>query len=97
MPQRIKCPQCQTWNEGVDYCHNCRHLLSHELQREQELEKLRQEEQQRPITRFYNYLNRLKASGSRIDKLKFRLLNSAWLIFLVLVTALIALVALAPG
>lgn len=97
MSRRIKCPACQTWNDDRDYCSNCNQVLSHELQREQAREKLKQEEQQRPITQFYNYLNRLKASDSPVDKVKFGILNSAWWIFLLAVTALIALVALAPG
>ena len=97
MSKRIKCPACQTWNEDRDYCSNCNELLSHELKMEQSREKLRQEEQQRPLTQFNNYLKRLKDSSAPIDKLKFSVLNSAWWIFLIAVTALIALVALAPG
>ena len=97
MPKRIKCPACQTWNEDRDYCSNCNEVLSHELKMEQAREKLREEEKQRPLTQFNHYLKRLKESDAPIDKLKFTILNSAWWIFLIGVTALIALVALAPG
>lgn len=97
MPKLTKCPQCQTWNENQDYCSNCKHLLSLDIQREQELEKLEQEELQRPLTRFSNYLARLKKSDSPIDRVKYTVLNSAWLMFLIFVTVMIAMVALAPG
>lgn len=97
MSKRIKCPVCQTWNEDRDYCSNCNEVLSHELKMEQAREKLRAEEQQRPLTQFNNYLKRLRESNSPIDKVKFTILNSAWWIFLIAVTVLIALVALAPG
>ncbi|AEE53288.1 hypothetical protein [Haliscomenobacter hydrossis] len=97
MPKLIKCPSCQTWNENQDYCSNCKHLLSLDIQRVQEQEKLEQEEQQRPLTRFSNYLARLKKSDNPIDRIKYTVLNSAWLMFLIFVTVMIAMVALAPG
>jgi hypothetical protein len=97
MSKLIKCSKCQTWDENQDYCTNCNQLLSLDIEREQELEKLHQEEQQRPLTKFANYLLKLKHSDHPIDRVKYAVLNSAWLLFLLFVAGLIALVALAPG
>ena len=96
MPKLTKCPNCQTWNENQDYCSNCNHLLSLDIQRELEQKKLEKEEQQRH-TKFNNYLAKLKKSNNPIDRIKYTLLNSAWLMFLIFMTILIGMVALAPG
>lgn len=40
--RRIKCPNCGTYNQNVDYCAHCNTLINFEKRREIEFQKLKQ-------------------------------------------------------
>jgi hypothetical protein len=95
MPDLIKCPKCQTWNEDRDYCLECNTLLNYKIQRALEIEQKRIAEANRPKGALDLFLDRIKISEKPMEKALYYALQSLW--FLLLAFASLCLVFLAAG
>ena len=97
MSRLVKCPECQTWNEGHDFCTKCNCLLDYETKRQMELDEQDLAETRRPIGQLMGYFERLSKSGSTADHVKYRFFNVTWWLLVAFLSLSIAFVALGPG
>jgi hypothetical protein len=97
MPDLIKCPKCQTWNEDRDYCLNCNELLNYKIQRALEIEAKRVAEENRPKSDLDLFLERIKNSDKPSEKVLHYLLQSLWFLVLGFASLCVLFLAAGPG
>jgi hypothetical protein len=97
MSSLIKCPNCQQWNENLDYCSNCNELLNYGMKKELEDAQKKREAEQRPKDRLQLYMDRLKSSDRALDKVVLFGLQSSWFLLIAFVSMALAILVFGPG
>ena len=93
-----KCPNCETWNNGVvAHCKSCNTLISPEKIKQKRLQEREQEEKEKPLDKMDVYLKSLKENDNLLIKAIFTILYSVWFIFMLIVSIVVYTVALTPG
>ncbi len=92
-----KCPNCKSWNTGVDYCTSCNHLLNYQIRLEQEQEQRESDWRNREKDKMDIYLAKFKNSSFWPVKALYYVLYSIWFILFTLVSFFIYMVAAGPG
>jgi hypothetical protein len=93
-----KCATCGRWNKGeIEYCSFCNAPISPEkiiASRALEREEV---ESQKPLDKIDVYLKKLKEHPNFIVRILFRIIYSTWVVFMLIVSAIVYVVALTPG
>jgi hypothetical protein len=97
MSHNIKCPKCKTWNENQDYCTNCNEILNQALRTKIEWEQREAEYQNRPKGTFDVWLETMKVSDKIWQRAVYKMLQSAWFLFLAGVMGMLGFALLGPG
>ena len=94
---KIKCPNCNTWNENQDYCSNCNTLINYQLEKNQKEDQKKLEALEAPKDKIDIWLEKIKNSDSGLDKALYWALRSSWFLLLAFVTLAISVLIFGPG
>ena len=93
-----KCASCGRWNVGkVDNCQFCNEPISPEKIIATRAEKREEVEKQKPLDKIDIYLKKLKGHPNFFVRILFQIIYSTWVVFMLLVSAIVYIVALTPG
>jgi len=91
-----KCPQCNTWNEDLNYCSNCNHLLSAKIIEEKREEERETRRKAVPATKLEVFLKSWKESKYWILRVIYKILYTIAFIFIA-IASLFAYLAATPN
>jgi hypothetical protein len=97
MSNLIKCPECKTWNENLDFCQKCNHLLNYEQKKANEDESKRLAHENREKDWLDLFWLDLENSDLFWKKSLYYLMKSVWFLILLISTGALAFLALGPG
>ncbi|MCT4581560.1 MAG: hypothetical protein N4A35_09100 [Flavobacteriales bacterium] len=93
-----KCSNCGQWNVGnQEFCQFCNAPISPKKIIETREEKRVKEEKEKPLDKIDLYLKRLKDHPNFFVRVLFRIVYSTWVVFMLIVSAVVYFVALTPG
>lgn len=96
MHQR-KCSNCGHWNDAVDYCVECNHLISLTKQIEIEQEAKAEAKANETPDKFDIFLHAFENSRFLPIRLVYKLLYSIWLGFIAILSFFLYALAWGPG
>jgi len=84
MAQR-KCPKCQHWNEGKDYCEKCQTALSADaLAKERDLLRI-ESEKNKPKDKIQLWIEKVKNHKNWFVRATYSVLYSIWAVYMAFV------------
>ncbi len=93
-----KCSNCGQWNVGnQELCQFCGAPISPQKIIETREEKRVKEEKEKPLDKIDIYLKRLKGHPNLFVRILFQIVYSTWVVFMLIVSAIVYFVALTPG
>lgn len=93
-----KCSSCGHWNIGnIASCNFCNAPISPNNIIETRANQRVVEEEQKPLDKIDVYLKKLKNHPNIFVRIPFLIMYSTWVIFMLITSALVYIVALTPG
>ena len=93
-----KCASCNKWNVGErENCEFCNAPISPEKIISSRAQKREEVESQKPSDKIDLYLMKLKEHPNFFVRILFQVIYSTWVIFMLIISAVVYFVALTPG
>ncbi len=93
-----KCTSCNKWNIGEhENCQFCNAPISPEKIIESRAQKRQEVEEQKPLDKIDVYLKKLKEHPNFFVRILFKVIYSTWVVFMLIISAVVYFVALTPG
>lgn len=93
-----KCANCGHWNIGDhELCQFCNAPISPERIIKSREQKRVNEEKEKPLDKIDVYLKQLKEHPNFFIRMLFKVVYSTWVVFMLIVSAVVYFVALTPG